>query len=96
MKIRNLLIRLDSDQLRLGRSWLEDAIQEPRGKDRYGQAILDALRAVQDAGNLEGTPFHVDLEEPAAETAPVTAQEAPDAAKAPQADLPPPPAKAKA
>jgi hypothetical protein len=96
MKVRSLLIRLDSDQLRLGRAWLEDAISDPKGKDRWGQAILDALRTVQDAGTLEGTPFHVDLEEPTAETAPVTAQEAPGAAKAPQADLPAPPAKAKA
>lgn len=66
MQTRNLIIRLNSDELRLGRQWLADAIHGPA--DRAGQVILDALNVVQDAGDLTGTPF--ELEE---RSAPMTA-----------------------
>lgn len=99
MKTRNLLVRLDSDTLRFGRSWIRERLATPASpQDVHARRLLEALETIQDAGDLAGTPFTLDETSDPLESAPVDAQEAADApkAQAPAADLPKPPAKARA
>lgn len=92
MKTRNLLIRLDSDQLRAARLWLTDAISDPKGKDRAAAVLLTQLMNVTDAGDLTGTHLEgLDIEE---QSAPLTAGDPPvDTKPKPAPDLPEPPKK---
>ena len=98
MKTRNLLIRLDSDTLRFGRAWIREHLATPASpQDVHARRLVEALDAIQDAGDLAGTAFALDETSDALESAPGAAQEAagdPDA-PAPASDLPKPPAKAR-
>lgn len=69
MKIRNLIIRMTSDELRAGRQWLRaNGAENTRSE---GNPILRALEAVTDGGNLTGIP----IEETAPLETPETSQD---------------------
>jgi hypothetical protein len=76
MKVRNLILRADTETLRLGRQWMVEMLAE-HGGPTQARDLLDALRTVQDAGEMPG-PLG-----PAALEAPQAAPEAQEKPKAP-------------
>lgn len=81
MKVRNLILRADTESLRLGRQWMTEMLAE-HGGPTQARDLLDALRVVQDAGEMPGPLGPVALEEPERPEAGVEAKATVSKAKA--------------
>lgn len=74
MKTRNLIVRLNADELRQGLAWMENV--NGREPDPRAGPIIKALHLVRDGGNLEGTAYAIDIDEEAPLPEPAPAEHA--------------------